>query len=138
LLIRLVGLRSAVAYPSRWPPLRRLIFQQYSKTGAAGSSTAAELFTLAKSELMNLSMDCGLATPEFTQTRVINLFERANQVDASSTVNKNGKASKAFKARGDGGLQVPTAIRTEGFATAERCAAADTMFESRLPAARIL
>ena len=36
---------------------------------------------MQKTELTNLSLDCGLATDDFTQTRVINIFERADQVD---------------------------------------------------------
>ena len=58
----------------------KLIFQQYAKSGSAGSASAEQLFTMQKTELTNLSLDCGLANEEFTQTRVINVFERANQV----------------------------------------------------------
>ena len=45
----------------------KLIFQQYAKTGSAGSATASQLFTMQKTELTNLSLDCGLATKDFPQ-----------------------------------------------------------------------
>ena len=59
----------------------KLIFQEYSKTGSAGSATTAELFTMQKTELNNLSLDCGLATADFPQARVMNVFQRANEGD---------------------------------------------------------
>ena len=57
---------------------------RYAKSGSAGSASADQLFTMQKTELTNLSMDCGLATEDFNATRVINIFERANQVIAIS------------------------------------------------------
>jgi hypothetical protein len=84
----------------------KLIFQQYAKTGSSGSASAAQLFTMQKTELTNLSLDCGLANETFSQTRVINIFERADQVDDTyevSKANKNVKKGKSAE-QGDHGL----------------------------------
>jgi hypothetical protein len=59
----------------------KLIFQQYAKTGSSGSANVTQLYTMQKTELTNLSLDCGLATEDFPQSRVTNVFERANKVD---------------------------------------------------------
>ena len=72
----------------------KLIFQEYSKTGSAGSATADQLFTMQKTELNNLSLDCGLANADFAQVRVMAVFERADKVDEVDTRNKKAKSSQ--------------------------------------------
>ena len=75
----------------------KLIFQQYSKSGTAGSATAEQLFTMQKTELTNLSLDCGLATADFPQARVMNVFERANEADGSTRTEGAGASKKQVK-----------------------------------------
>ena len=57
------------------------IFQQYAKSGAAGSGSALSALTMQKTELTNLALDCQLANETFSMARVINIFERADQAD---------------------------------------------------------
>jgi hypothetical protein len=57
------------------------IFQQYAKSGAAGSGSAISALTMQKTELTNLALDCQLANETFSMARVINIFERADQAD---------------------------------------------------------
>jgi len=86
----------------------KLIFTQYAKTGSAGSASAQQLFTMQKTELTNLSLDCGLANEDFSQTRVISIFERADQVDDTYVENKKNKHAKTGKSaeKGDHGLEL--------------------------------
>ena len=86
----------------------KLIFQQYAKTGTAGSASAAQLFTMQKTELTNLSLDCSFANAEFMQTRVINIFERADQVDDTFQTSKKDKRVKTGTSAegGDNGLEL--------------------------------
>jgi len=86
----------------------KLIFQQYAKTGTAGSSTAEHLYTMQKTELTNLSLDCSLATADFSQARVTGCFERANTFDDAETVKIAGKKVARGKTgeKGDIGLQL--------------------------------
>ena len=86
----------------------KLIFQQYAKTGSAGSSSAQQLFTMQKTELTNLSIDCGLSNENFSQTRVINIFERADQVDDTYKVSKANRHVKSGTSaeKGDHGLEL--------------------------------
>ena len=91
----------------------KLIFQQYAKTGSAGSATAEQLFSMQKTELTNLSLDCGISTADFPQARVMNVFERANEVDdstrtgsAASGAEKKVKSTRAAQATEDRGLEL--------------------------------
>eukprot|EP00966_Prymnesium_polylepis_P332883 7388354-Prymnesium_polylepis.1 len=55
------------------------IFIHYAKSGTAGSGSAQSSETLQQTELVNLSLDVGLATEAFPMARVQQVFERADQ-----------------------------------------------------------
>ena len=67
------------------------IFNMYAKSGTAGASSASKAMTMQQTELQNLALDCSLSNEKFSKTRVINIFKRADQVDATA------KASAADK-----------------------------------------
>mgnify|MGYP003331526495 CR=1 FL=1 len=52
---------------------------EYASRG--GSSSAATAQTMQQTELTDLALDCDIATQAFPMVRVINIFERADQVD---------------------------------------------------------
>ena len=56
------------------------IFVTYSKRDDSGSATALE--TMQQTELVDLALDCGLATAAFPMARVQLVFARADLVDA--------------------------------------------------------
>ena len=58
-----------------------LIFSQYAKSGTAGSSSAHAAETMQQTELVDLALDCGLATDSFPMARVQGVFARADQTD---------------------------------------------------------
>ena len=89
----------------------KLIFQQYAKSGTAGSSTAKAIFTMQKTELTNLAMDCGISSSkntEFPMVRVANIYERGDQVDDTEVVSKADRRVKVGKGAeaGDNGLEI--------------------------------
>ena len=57
------------------------IFTHYAKSGTAGSASAHAAETLQQTELIDLVLDCGLASEAFPMARVQNVFERADQTD---------------------------------------------------------
>jgi len=57
------------------------IFEYYAKSGTAGSSSAGALNTMQQTELIDLALDCGLATDSFPMARVQGVFARADQTD---------------------------------------------------------
>ena len=57
------------------------VFSYYSKSGTAGSGSAAAAETMQQTELINLALDVGLATDTFPMARVQGVFERADQTD---------------------------------------------------------
>ena len=86
----------------------RSIFDYYAKSGTAGSASAASAQTMQQTELQNLALDCGLSSEQFSMTRVINIFARADQVDDTFKVSAadrrvmTGETAKG----GDGGLEL--------------------------------
>ena len=86
----------------------RSIFAQYSKLGGASSGSAKAAETMQQSELINLALDCGIASEAFPMARVINIFERADQVDDSFAVSKADKrvVTGASAKGGDGSLEL--------------------------------
>ena len=84
------------------------IFTYYAKSGSAGSASATAALTMQQTELTNLALDCQLANEQFSMTRVINIFERADQVDDTFQVSKadrrvvSGQTAKG----GDNGLEI--------------------------------
>jgi len=86
----------------------RSIFHQYSKMGSAGSSSAHAAETMQQSELINLALDCGIASEAFPMARVINIFERADQVDDTLSQSKaDMRVVKGQNAKGgDGNLEL--------------------------------
>jgi hypothetical protein len=84
------------------------VFDYYAKSGTAGSSSAGTAMTMQQTELQNLALDCGLSNEQFSMTRVINIFKRADQVDdtfVASKANKNVILGQTAKG-GDRGLQL--------------------------------
>ena len=77
------------------------IFAQYAKgaEGGAGGGSAKGAMTMQQTELTEFAVDCCIESPDFAMTRVIILFERADQVDANS---KSGAKAGA----GDGSLEL--------------------------------
>ena len=67
------------------------IFNQYAKSGTAGSASANAALTMQQTELQNLALDCGLSSETFSMTRVINIFKRADQVDDTFVESKADK-----------------------------------------------
>ncbi|KOO22536.1 hypothetical protein Ctob_006009 [Chrysochromulina tobinii] len=85
----------------------RSIFTQYSKVGTAGSSSAHAAETMQQSELINLALDCGIASEAFPMARVIGIFEHADQEDAlGMSMPKPAKGEKRAKKAGDGNLEL--------------------------------
>jgi hypothetical protein len=58
----------------------RSIFSHYAKSGSAGASALAGS-TLQQTELVNLALDCCLATEGFPMARVQGVFTRADQAE---------------------------------------------------------
>ena len=87
----------------------RSIFDYYSKSGTAGSASAAKAMTMQQTELQTLALDVGLSSAKFSMTRVINIFKRADQVDDTFKVSDadrrvvTGETAKM----GDHGLELP-------------------------------
>merc|ERR1719305_1359682 len=67
-------------FAKHFPELQS-IFQQYAKSGAAGSGSAVSALTMQKTELTNLALDCELCNAQFTDARLTTIYERADQVD---------------------------------------------------------
>jgi len=84
------------------------IFRQYSKMGSSGTTSAHAAETMQQIELTNLALDCGIASETFPMARVIQCFERADQVDDTLQVSaadrrvKTGQSAKG----GDGSLEL--------------------------------
>lgn len=83
------------------------IFQQYAKSGSAGSGSAVSALTMQKTELINLAMDCEICNAQFTDARLISIYERADQVDDTmyrdeATGTMKGKSIQ----QGDRGLEL--------------------------------
>ena len=64
--------------------------------------------TMQQTELQNLALDCELSNAKFSMTRVINIFERADQVDDTFEVSKaDRRVVKGETAKGgDNGLEL--------------------------------
>jgi hypothetical protein len=94
-------------FAASFPELKS-IFDQYAKSGTAGSASAGAAMTMQQTELQNLALDCELSTEAFNMTRVINIFKRADQVDDTFQVSKadrrvvTGETAKG----GDRGLEL--------------------------------
>uniref|UniRef100_A0A7S2CRY1 EF-hand domain-containing protein n=1 Tax=Haptolina brevifila TaxID=156173 RepID=A0A7S2CRY1_9EUKA len=89
----------------------KLIFQQYAKSGTAGSSTAKAIFTMQKTELTNLALDCGISSSkdvDFPMVRVTNIYMRGDQVDDTEVASKADRRVKVGKGAeaGDHGLEI--------------------------------
>ena len=84
------------------------IFTYYAKSGSAGAGSANALLTMQQTELQNLAMDCQLSNEAFSMTRVINIFERADQIDDTFVVDKaDRRVVKGQTAKGgDHGLEL--------------------------------
>ena len=84
------------------------IFNQYSKIGGGGSGSLSAAETMQVNELTNLALDCGIASETFPMTRVINIFERADQVDGTLKASKADKRVTTGKNAkgGDGSLEL--------------------------------
>ena len=63
---------------------------------------------MQKSELTNLALDCGIASEAFPMARVINIFERADQVDDMLQVSKADRRVKTGQPAkgGDNSLEI--------------------------------
>ena len=84
------------------------IFDQYAKSGTAGSASAGAAMTMQQTELQNLALDCQLSSEQFSMTRVINIFKRADQVDDTfqvSAADKRVVTGETAK-MGDHGLEL--------------------------------
>jgi len=89
----------------------KIIFSQYAKSGTAGSSTATAIFTMQKTELTNLALDCGISSSndkEFPMVRVTGIYERGDQVDDTQVASKADRRVKVGKVAeaGDHGLEI--------------------------------
>ena len=73
------------------------IFQQYAKSGAAGSGSATSALTMQKTELTNLALDCGLATKDFMMTRIHSLMEVSDQTDAKKVMHQRFKGRRGIR-----------------------------------------
>ncbi|KOO35144.1 acetyl-coa carboxylase, partial [Chrysochromulina tobinii] len=84
------------------------IFTFYAKSGTAGSTSANALLTIQQTELQKLALDCQLCNEQFSMTRVINVFERADRVDDTFVVSKADKRVVKGETAGGGdrGLQL--------------------------------
>jgi hypothetical protein len=71
------------------------IFSQYAKSTAGGGNEGAA--TMQQQELVDLALDCSLASEAFPMERVIEVFESADAVKDAKAIAKGAKADGALE-----------------------------------------